>query len=166
MREALFARVGSLAEVAVLDLFAGTGALGIEALSRGAERAIFVERSAAVVAVLRANLAALGLEAASQVVRADAATAVRRLARRGERFDLVFLDPPYASPEAGRTLRALASSGILRQGSRVVLETSRHAELEEVPGLVRLDERGYGDTRVIRFAPAGSDSEEGGSSQP
>lgn len=78
VREALFASLGSLEDVAVLDLYAGTGALGIEALSRGAARAVFVERSALALDVLRANLRSLGLESVARVVRGDVDTVVRR----------------------------------------------------------------------------------------
>jgi 16S rRNA (guanine966-N2)-methyltransferase len=163
VREALFARLDPLEGARVLDLFAGTGALGIEALSRGATSAVFVERSAGALAALRANLETLDLRAATRVVRGDATTVVRRLGRAGDRFDLVFLDPPYDSPDAGRALHALADSGILRDRARVVLETSSRSPSPEVPGLARLDERTYGDTRVVRFVRSGPASPQGGS---
>ncbi len=96
VREALFSMLGGLDGLAVLDLFAGSGALGIEALSRGARRAVFVERDAGALAALRANLAALGLEEQRAQVRAgDALRALRAAAARAETYDLVFLDPPY-----------------------------------------------------------------------
>src|SRR5690606_1830337 len=123
VREALFARLGDLDGAVVLDLYAGSGALGIEALSRGAAAAVFVERSPAVAAVLRANLRALALDAQAQLARGDAPAGVRRLARAGRRFELAFIDPPYADRTAlARTLRAVATSGILRPGALVVVE--------------------------------------------
>jgi pantetheine-phosphate adenylyltransferase len=156
VREALFARLGELAGARVLDLYAGSGALGIEALSRGATGAVFVERSAAAAAVLRANLDALGLRDQSQLVRGDVGAAVRRLGRAARRFDLVFLDPPYGSPdEAPKALRTIATSGILAPGATVVVETARGGELPTPEGLERLDERRYGDTVIHRFAAPG-----------
>jgi pantetheine-phosphate adenylyltransferase len=152
VREALFARLGALEGARVLDLFAGSGALGIEALSRGALEAVFVERAGAAIAVVRENLAALGLAGAARVVRGDVPAVLRRLARDGLRFELALLDPPYA--EAGvleQALRELATSGILAPGAIVVAETSRRSALPAVDGLVVLDARRYGDTVVHRL---------------
>jgi pantetheine-phosphate adenylyltransferase len=160
VREALFARLGDLAGARVLDLFAGSGALGIEALSRGAASVVFVERSSAAAAVVQENLAALGVAGAGRVVRAAAAAALRRLAHEGGRFDLVLLDPPYAETQvASGALRALAASGILAPRAVVIVEASRRAPPPPVPGLVAVDERRYGDTVIHRLAAAGGDSE-------
>jgi pantetheine-phosphate adenylyltransferase len=168
VREALFARLGCAESAGVLDLYAGSGSLGIEALSRGAGRAVFVERSAAVIATLRANLAALGLEPRTRVVRGDARAVLRRLAREGERFDLVLVDPPYTSGEAARALASLAGAGILAPGATLVVESSRRDELATPAGLVVLDERRYGDTKITRFAEATARAGEGagGSMRP
>src|ERR1700758_507628 len=96
VREATFALLGSVEGARVLDLFAGTGGLGIEALSRGAASAVFVERNARVARTLRANLQTLGLERPEAEVRETEATAALRTARaRQETYDLVFIDPPY-----------------------------------------------------------------------
>src|SRR5262245_9255185 len=89
VREALFARLSDLDGACVLDLYAGTGALGIEALSRGAARAVFVDRSDASLSALRRNLRTLDLEARARVVRGDVRAALRRLAGEAMRFDLV-----------------------------------------------------------------------------
>lgn len=152
VREALFGRLGDLDDVRVLDLFAGSGALGIEALSRGAKQAVFVERSGAVAAVLHANLEALGLNASGRLLRAEAAAAVRRLAQEGDHFELALLDPPYQDAAAiERALRALASSGILAPHATVVVEASKHAPPPLVEGLALVDERRYGDTVLHRF---------------
>jgi 16S rRNA (guanine(966)-N(2))-methyltransferase RsmD len=160
VREALFARLGLAEGARVLDLYAGTGALGIEALSRGAGRAVFVERAPRCLAVLRANLATLGLEGSARVVRDDALRAVRRLGLAGERFDLVLLDPPYDSGEAPLALRAVVEAGILAPEGLLVVETAKRHPLPPVEGLVPLDERRYGDTLVTRLRadPAGSRS--------
>ncbi len=99
VREAIFSMLGDLGEeedARVLDLFAGTGALGIEALSRGAARAVFVERDGAALAALRANLSALGLgEERAEVRRGEALAALRSARERAETYDLVLIDPPY-----------------------------------------------------------------------
>lgn len=152
VREALFARLGDLDGVRALDLFGGSGALGIEALSRGAAYVVFVERSTPVAAVLHANLVEIGVLERARVVRGDAVGVVRRLAAAGERFDLALLDPPYAEPEtADRALRALATSGILAPRATVVVEASRRHAPQPVEGLVVVDERRYGDTVIHRF---------------
>jgi 16S rRNA (guanine966-N2)-methyltransferase len=155
VREALFARLGDLEGVRALDLFGGSGSLGIEALSRGASYVVFVERSVPVAAVLQANLVELGIEDRSHVVRGDAAGVVRRLAAAGERFDLALLDPPYGEPEsAHRTLRALATSGILAPRATVVVEASRRHPPQQIEELEAVDERRYGDTVIHRFESA------------
>ena len=140
VREALFSILGARVTGArVLDLFAGTGALGLEALSRGAAGATFVDRDTAAV---RANLEALGLEA--EVHRRDALAFLR--GGPGP-FDLVFLDPPYRQasvlgPELAGTLPA-----VLAPGALVVSESDRRDPLD-LPGLETLDERRYGDTLI------------------
>ncbi len=144
VREALFAILGDLTGLRVLDLFAGSGALGIEALSRGAASAVFVERAPRVAEVVRGNLAALGLEA--RVVRADARAHLRDASARADAYDLVFLDPPYRDAAAwGRELSA-ALPAVLAPGARVVGESDRRAPLEL--SLPLADERRYGDTLI------------------
>jgi 16S rRNA (guanine966-N2)-methyltransferase len=158
VREALFARLGDLGGLRVLDLFGGSGALGIEARSRGAARVVFVERAGSVAALLRENLVDLGVLDRAQVVRGDATGVARRLARAGERFELALVDPPYAEAETAlRALRALATSGILARGATVVVEASRRAPPPRVEGLEPLDERRYGDTVIHRFEATTSD---------
>jgi 16S rRNA (guanine966-N2)-methyltransferase len=154
VRESLFARLGDLEGAAVLDLFAGTGALGIEALSRGAASLVSVERARGAVAVLRANVAALHLNASTRVVVGDAVEAVHRLGRAGARFDLVLADPPYASGTAQRALEALVEAKVLAAGAVVVLERSRSHPSPVVAGLAPMDERRYGETVITRFAAA------------
>ena len=144
----------------MLDLFGGSGALGIEALSRGAARAVFVERAGPVAAVLRANLDELAVLDRAHIVRGDASGVVRRLAAGGERFHLVLVDPPYAEVETTlRALRALATSGILAPRATVVVEASRHAAPPRVEGIEPVDERRYGDTVIHRFEAAAGASD-------
>jgi 16S rRNA (guanine966-N2)-methyltransferase len=145
VREALFSILAPVDGAHVLDLFAGSGALGIEALSRGAGAATFVDSSAAAIAAVRRNLRELGIEAE---VRRQSASAFLGGARGDARqYDLVFLDPPYRhATTLGREFsRALAP--VLAPGARVVAESDRRAPLE-LEGLQRLDERRYGDTLI------------------
>ncbi len=157
VREALFSTLGDLAGCDVFDGFAGSGSLGIEALSRGAARAVFVERSPRVLAVLRANLHTLGVEERAEVRRGDVVQALRRLAAEEAppRFDWIFLDPPYRGDDAARALAALSELRLLAPGGGVVVETSRFHPLEDPPAFRRLDERRYGDTVVVYLALRG-----------
>ncbi len=155
MREALFSRIESrygLAGSRVLDLFAGSGALGIEALSRGARRLVSVERSRAAARVLIANLHELGVAGHAEVLVTEATAAVASLARRRERFDGVFVDPPYRSGLAESVLEVLAEERIVERGGWVAVETERHGRLPaRVDVLVRVREDVYGDTRTTLY---------------
>jgi 16S rRNA (guanine966-N2)-methyltransferase len=165
VRESLFARLGPLEDLRVLDLFAGTGALGIEALSRGADSVAFVDRSERSLGVLRKNLRALGLEERPRVrvIRSEVVTALGRLGRdeTGPRFDLVFLDPPYETGDAAAALTALAEAEILAPDAVVVVETATRHSVAPVPGLSQTSERRYGDTLLTWLAPAGANGSEG-----
>jgi len=146
VREALFSALGPLDGERVLDLFAGSGALGIEALSRGAAHAVLVERDARAAGVIRANLEALGLGGDDAAVRRrDALRALRDASDAGETYDLVFIDPPYRlAARLGPDL-AHALGPVLAPGARVVGESDRRAALE-LPGMTTTFERRYGDT--------------------
>lgn len=136
----------------VLDLYAGTGAMGIEALSRGALEAVFVDASVGAVKVIEKNLAAVGA-AEARVIRKDSLMALKDLSRRGESFDLVFLDPPYSAGALERALGAVAESGVMAPGGVAVAETSKRAPLVNAPeGLEIEDSRRYGDTLVYILA--------------
>lgn len=147
VREALFSILGPRVEGArVLDLFAGSGALGIEALSRGAATAVFVDSSARAIAAIRTNLEALGIDA--DVRRIDARAALRPPSAPPDPYDLVFLDPPYRrAAELGRELSE-ALPAVLAAGARVVSESDRRAPLDLAFPIT--DERRYGDT-IIRI---------------
>ena len=142
VREALFSILGPIDDADVLDLFAGSGALGIEALSRGAASATFVERDRRAAAVIEANLAAAGAE--GSVVVADA---VRWLERQSEAaFDLVLIDPPYDSATAlGATLSERLPPVLGREGLIVTESDKRNPLKLDLP---LTDERTYGDTRI------------------
>jgi 16S rRNA (guanine966-N2)-methyltransferase len=147
VREALFAMLGPLDGDRVLDLFAGSGALGIEALSRGAARAVFVERGRPAVAILRENLDALELGPEVAEVRpVEARTALRNARAAAETYDLVFLDPPYRLAAGMGDELSKGLSGLLAPGARVVSESDRRAPLDlDFP---RTHERRYGDTLI------------------
>ena len=134
-----------------LDAFAGTGALGIEALSRGAARAIFLDRDEAALAVLRRNLRALGLDDLAEARRGDAT----RPGRAPLAATLAFLDPPYRSGLAGPALIALARAGWLAPGAVCVVEEAARAAFDPPPGFAPLDARRWGDTRVAFLRQAG-----------
>lgn len=146
-----------LAGATVLDAFAGSGANGLEALSRGAARAVFLENDSGALAALQRNIAALGETARSEVVRADVRTppaATRACAP-------VFLDPPYRAGLAAPALAALAARGWIAPRALVVVETAKGESLTPPPGFETLDSRHYGKARLIflRAPAAGSDSE-------
>jgi 16S rRNA (guanine966-N2)-methyltransferase len=145
VREALFSILGDVSGARVLDLYAGSGALGIEALSRGAGEAVFVERDPRALAALRRNLDAVAVGA--EVVEGDALAFLRR--DRGP-YDLVFVDPPYdfASRVAGPLAEHLPA--LTSQGARIVTESDKRNPLELPFAL--LTERTYGDTRIAIHA--------------
>jgi 16S rRNA (guanine966-N2)-methyltransferase len=147
VREALFSILGPLDGARVLDLFAGSGALGLEALSRGAANAVLVERDPRAVKAIRANIATLGVPAdEATVVAGTARTALRNAFVAGDTYDLVLLDPPYRSaPGLGRELSE-ALEPLIAAGGRIVTESDRRAPLElSMPVAL---ERRYGDTLI------------------
>ncbi|SFK17451.1 16S rRNA (guanine(966)-N(2))-methyltransferase RsmD [Methylocapsa palsarum] len=131
----------------VIDLFAGTGAVGFEALSRGASFALMVDQSAAANALIRANAEALGLSGSAQILRRDA----RKLgeAPAGGRFGLAFLDPPYGKGFAPPALMALRDGGWLEKNALVIVEESDKAAADLPEGFSLIEERRYGLTRVV-----------------
>jgi 16S rRNA (guanine966-N2)-methyltransferase len=148
VREALFSILGDVGGARVLDLFAGSGALGIEALSRGAGGAVFVENDPRALAALRANVEAIGGSGA-EVVRADALSWLRR---GGRTFDLLFLDPPYSC--AGKLAGELSTSlpAVLSETARIVSESDKRQPL--TLSLPLLTERSYGNTRIAIHSAA------------
>jgi 16S rRNA (guanine966-N2)-methyltransferase len=131
----------------VLDLFAGTGALGIEALSRGADFTLFVDQGAEARALLRENVTALGLGGRSRIFRRDATKLgpVHPL----EPFSLVFLDPPYGQGLAQSALAAARGGGWLLPGALVVVEEAAKAQFAAPDGFIELERRAYDDTEFV-----------------
>ena len=159
MREALFSILGDVADLDVLDLFAGSGAFGLEALSRGAASATLVEAARPALAALRANIASLAVADRVHLLATDVETALARLAKEGRRFGLVFLDPPYAAGRGAATLATLVEQGLLVPGAWVVLERSSRDPAPASPAaLPPRFERSYGAATLSfhRFQPEGS----------
>lgn len=155
VREAVFSILGPPPDdTRVLDLFAGSGAMGLEALSRGAAAVTFVDSAKPALATLRANLAELGVGAEARVVAGDAVTFVRRLPEAAP-YRWVFIDPPYRTDLAVRVLDGLgAHRTALTEDAVVVVEHDRrNAPLDRHGSLIRTDSRRYGDTVIAFYRP-------------
>ena len=141
-----------------LDLFAGTGAMGLEALSRGALEATFVDSGAEAISVIRKNMESCGAEA--RVFKSSVQASLKQFSRKGEEFDLIIIDPPYSSTLLSEALEAIDRDALLAPGGVIVAETTKRAPLEaELRGLELFDERRYGDTAVyfLRHKAASED---------
>ena len=138
-----------------LDLFAGSGAAALEAISRGAVEALCIDQASAAVAAIRANVEALGESGAVSVLRADAC----RLGPASQPFDIAFLDPPYGSGLAAPTLLALLERGWLAPGARIAVEIAQREALQPPPGLLVEDERRYGAARFLLLHPVAMPTE-------
>ena len=143
-----------------LDLFAGAGGVGLEALSRGAERAVLVERDADAAAALRRNVATLRVAGQAMVLAMDAGRALNRLAAIGERFDLVFLDPPYGAGLVEDTLLRLGTGAHITLDAVVVAQHfTKHAPPERIGTLAAYRARRFGETTLTFFRPGAYDAE-------
>ncbi len=153
VREAIFNIIArELSGKKVLDLFAGSGTLGIEALSRGAKEAVFIEINLEAARILEENLRNCQFRGKGAVIRGRVEAGIKLLAKRGKSFDLIFLDPPYDKALVARTLKALSPSKILVPGSLVVAQHSPREEFPEALGRLTLeDQRRYGETLVSFF---------------
>ncbi len=159
LRETLFNILGPMIEGATfLDLYAGTGAVGIEALSRGARHAIFVEQHAPAVALIRRNLQSLEVGFEAEVLAMNVESAIERLEGRRSHAQIIFVDPPYAADrEYEETLETLGESAIIPPGARIVVEHLGKRELPERIGdleLVRIVEQGDAALSFYRLALA------------
>ncbi len=159
LRETLFNILSTTVGGATfVDLYAGTGAVGIEALSRGAHHAIFVEQHAPAVALIRRNLASLGIGAEAEILGMNVARAIKRLEARHVHAQFIFLDPPYAADiEYESALEALGESPIVAPEGRVIVEHLKKRELPERAGeleLTRLVEQGDAALSFYRLALA------------
>jgi 16S rRNA (guanine966-N2)-methyltransferase len=152
LRESIFdilqhAYAGVVDGASVIDLFAGSGALGMEALSRGAAKALFVDDGAEARALLRQNIESLGLGGVTRVFRRDATKL--GAAPPGERFTLAFLDPPYGKDLAPRALQQLYQGGWLASDALIVVEEASCTTLALPEGFVEAETRRYGETKLL-----------------
>jgi 16S rRNA (guanine966-N2)-methyltransferase len=155
VREAIFNIIGQdLSGLKVLDLFAGTGSLGLEALSRGAQRVVFIDNSKQSINLIKNNLDLCGFQRYGEILRRDLRKAPQQSQfLRGEIFDLVFLDPPYGKDLVPFLLKELPANEILSPLARVVAESSKSDRLPRSLGKLEMgDTRLYGDTRISIYA--------------
>lgn len=163
VKEALFnALAPRLADARVLDLFAGTGALGIEALSRGAARAVFIERDPRTVGAIRRNLAAAHVDDRAEVRRGSVPAALDGIERECAVFDLIVLDPPYGQELPAHTLRRLVNSPLLAPGGIIAAEGHWRDDPGEIPGLRRIRDARYGETGLWFYVRQEAADEAGG----
>jgi len=156
VRSALFNILGDfIPEADFLDLFSGTGSVGLEALSRGAKSCVFVDRAPGACSIVRRNLEALDFLTEGRVLEGDAAAVINELARRGRRFDVVFVGPPYYQELVPATLTTLSDGRILAEDFLVVAEI-HHTEIaaEAYGVLERVDLRRYGDNQLLFYRRA------------
>lgn len=155
VKESIFSMIGSHTEGEwVLDLFGGTGSLGIEALSRGAKHAIFVDKDAKSVEVIRANIHATGFTDQAEIYRTDARRALKALHKRGLHLNLVFLDPPYRLNLIPELIEEMSDWGMIHKDGMVVCEHASNIVLPDtIRALDKWKESIYGDTRVTIYRP-------------
>lgn len=149
VREAVFNILGQWMDGwSVLDLFAGTGALSLEAISRGARRAVMVDQNKEAVRLCRTNAAALGFQDQVEILALPVDRALAQLQRAGEQFELIFADPPYAFRAGQQLLEAIASARLLAGQGILCLEHNKRESAPEHPELSRTGQRRFGDTVV------------------
>ena len=151
VRESMFQILGDLQGLQVLDLFAGSGAVGLEALSRGAEEVVFVDSGQAAVSLLFENLERLGFLQKAFVLKKKVKTAIEILFKKKRSFDLIFLDPPYDCGLIQSSLQELSRFPLLAPEGLLVCEHSPRELPEASEGLEKIDERHYGQTYVSFF---------------
>ncbi|PLT46243.1 16S rRNA (guanine(966)-N(2))-methyltransferase RsmD [Paenibacillus sp. FSL W8-1187] len=153
VKEAIFSMIGPYFDGGwALDLFAGTGGLGIEALSRGMDKAVFVDMDRASVAVVRANVAAAGMAARAEIYTNEAGRAVKALQKRGQRFSAVFLDPPYRLTHMDELIAELQERELLADDAVIVVEhDASRAYPERIGAWERSKRAEYGETAVTVY---------------
>jgi len=156
VKESLFQVIGPFFDGEwALDLFAGTGSLGLEALSRGVERAIFVDQSRVSIETVRVNVEATRMKERAELYRLDARTALKMLQERGLRFRLIFLDPPYHEKFLLPVLKQLSTGDLLTEDGVVIAEyASREAPPEQIGSLVQFRQLTYGETMISLYEVA------------
>ncbi|MBP3964536.1 16S rRNA (guanine(966)-N(2))-methyltransferase RsmD [Paenibacillus lignilyticus] len=153
VKEAIFSMIGPFFDGGfVLDLFAGTGGLGIESLSRGMDRAVFVDLDGGSIEVIKQNVQAAGVAEQAEIYRTEAVRAVKALAKRGLKFELVFLDPPYRMKEMDSLMNELAERDLLGTDATIVVEhDADHVYPETMEVFRQIRHSKYGDTAVTIY---------------
>jgi len=151
-KESLFNILHSMEGKLFLDLFAGTGNIGIEALSRGAARAVFVEKNNLLIKAIKKNLNLCGFNDQYELIPTAVENGIQLLARRKEKFDVIFADPPYEGNFVQKTLDSLSRASLVFENSIIVIEHSHREKYEEDDDKFTLsDQRRYGDTMISFF---------------
>lgn len=160
VKEALFNIIGPYFDGGrSLDLFAGSGGLSIEAVSRGIEQAVLIDRQYAAIKTIKDNVAVTKAPERFEIIKRDANKAVKELSDRGDQFDLVFFDPPYAQQKIVDQMGVLRELNLLTATARVVCETDQNAQLpDEIAGFDLVERRDYGITELTIYA-VGSEAE-------
>jgi 16S rRNA (guanine(966)-N(2))-methyltransferase RsmD len=162
LKEVIFDVLQSrIANARFLDLFAGSGNVGIEALSRGAREVVFVDSSPRSLGLIRMNLRALGMQEKAVFLRADVTTAVKKLANRGDKFSVIFLDPPYQDPLLLSTLKVLSGFILLDDEGVVIVQHFHKQDLpRNLPGLIWARQIRHGESKLSFYAKAKSMTEQ------
>ena len=148
----LFSQIGNFSRLKVLDLFAGTGAMAIEALSRGATSAVLVDQNREAVGLIAKNLATADLNNVATVINKNVKQAIPQLGADKEDFDLIFIDPPYADDDIEGIVQSVNDFGLLRSGGIMCVETSEKVVLPDDIGLLTcVDRRKYGATAICYY---------------
>ncbi len=160
VREAVFSSLGGFFQGgAILDLYAGSGAIGLEALSRGMEQAVFVDKSKAACAVIRKNIETLQVQQETLVLPVSDMKALPILAERGMKFDLVYLDPPYRKERNAEIIAALRENDLLAHGARIVIESLKEDQYDEIIcGMRKYREAVYGITKISYYREEDNES--------
>jgi 16S rRNA (guanine(966)-N(2))-methyltransferase RsmD len=155
VKESLFNILGSRLPGSIFaDLYAGTGGVGIEALSRGAGKVVFVEKNPPVARILMENIALTGLQAGAELITRDVEAALKILSRQHITFDIIFADPPYRQGQADRVLNILSKVPVLRKNGILVLEIAANENIHEKAGVFTMWRREkYGDTALVFYKP-------------
>lgn len=165
VREAIFSKLfshyGSFDGLKVLDLFSGTGAMGLEALSRGVKRAILVDKGPQSIGLMQSNCKNCGFDTSAEILRSDVLSALPKLVAKGP-FDLIFMDPPYAQGLVPQCLGEIDRLGLLAPGGMICAETGHSDPVPERLGRIeRFDLRTYGTVTLHLFAMTEAETSEG-----
>jgi 16S rRNA (guanine966-N2)-methyltransferase len=161
IKEALFATLYSVKDVSFLDLYAGTGSVGMEALSRGARKCVFIEKDVRLTRALKKNIALFAFGGECEVLTMEVRKGIRLLVERQERFDIVFADPPYGKGLVGDTFELLSDGEIIAPGGIIIFQHGEAESLRMHGGeFAMIDQKRYGDT-VLSFLKRTGEDERG-----